>query len=80
MLSTIPIRPFRLAYDSIDDTDIFDRAIKLAIKNGVRHFSNYILYNWKDKPEDLWMRLNNAVSLYSGNGVNIDGFSFPMKY
>lgn len=80
ILSTIPIRPFRLAYDSIDDTDIFKRATKLAIKNKIKHFSNYILYNWEDKPGDLWMRLKNAVSLYSGNGTNIDGFSFPMKY
>jgi len=80
MLSTIPIRPFRLAYDCIDDTNIFFRATKLAIENGFRHLSNYVLYNWEDKPEDLWMRLNNATSLYSGNGANIDGFSFPMRY
>lgn len=80
ILSTIPIRPFRLACDSIEDINKFNRATKLAIENNVRHFSNYILYNWKDKPEDLWIRLNNAVSLYSGNGTNIDGFSFPMKY
>jgi hypothetical protein len=80
ILSTIPIRPFRLAYDSIDDTNIFNKATKLAIENNVRHFSNYILYNWEDKPEDLWMRLNNAISLYSENGIKIDGFSFPMKY
>jgi hypothetical protein len=80
MLSTIPIRPFRLAYDSIDDTNIFLRATKLAIENNIRHFSNYILYNWEDKPEDLWMRLNNAVSLYSENGTHIGGFSFPMRY
>jgi len=80
ILTTIPIRPFRLAYDSIDDTTIFNRATKLAIENNVRHFSNYILYNWEDQPEDLWMRLNNTVSLYDGNGENINGFSFPMKY
>ena len=80
ILSTIPIRPFRLAYDSTDDTSIFNRATKLAIGNNVRHFSNYILYNWVDKPEDLWMRLHNAVSLYSENSTNIDGYSFPMKY
>ncbi len=80
ILSTIPIRPFRLAYDSIDDTNIFNRATKLAIENNVRHFSNYVLYNWEDKPEDFWMRLNNAISLYNENGKNIKGFSFPMKY
>lgn len=80
ILSTIPIRPFRLAYDRIEDTSIFNRATKLAIDNNVRHFSNYILYNWKDKPEDFWMRLNNAVSLYNGKSGDISGFSFPMKY
>lgn len=79
-LSKIPIRPLRLACDSIEDINTFNRATKLAIKNNIRHFSNYILYNWKDKPEDLWLRLNNTASLYSGNGINIDGFSFPMKY
>jgi len=80
MLSTIPVRPFRLAYDNIKDTNIFRRATKLAIKNNVRHFSNYILYNWKDKPEDFWKRLNNAISLYNGKSGDIVGFSFPMKY
>ena len=80
LLSTIPIRPFRLACDRIEDINRFNTATKLAIKNDIRHISNYILYNWKDKPEDLWIRLNNAVSLYSQNGVKIDGFSFPMKY
>ena len=80
ILSTIPIRPFRLAYDSIEDTNIYKKATKLAIENNVRHFSNYILYNWKDKPEDFWMRLNNAVTLYNGNSRDIRGFSFPMKY
>lgn len=79
-LAMIPIRPFRLAYDSINDTAIFKKATKLAIKNKVKHFSNYILYNWQDKPEDLWTRLNNAVALYGKNGTKIEGFSFPMKF
>ncbi len=80
MLSTIPIRPFRLACDSIDDIDRFNRATKLAMDSDIRHFSNYILYNWKDSPEDLWVRLDNAVSLYGENGTRVDAFSFPMKY
>lgn len=80
ILSTIPIRPFRLAYDSIGDSNIFNRATKLATENNIRHFSNYILYNWEDEPEDLWIRLNNTLSLYNENGTNVGGFSFPMKY
>lgn len=80
ILTKIPIRPFRLAYDDVKDTAIFERATTLAIENDVRHFSNYILYNWTDKPEDLWIRLNNAARLYTENGENVTGFSFPMKY
>jgi len=80
MLSTIPIRPFRLACDSIADIGRFNRATRLAMDSNIRHFSNYILYNWKDRPGDLWIRLNNAVSLYGENGTNVGAFSFPMKY
>lgn len=83
-LSEIPIKPFRLAYDSIDETDTFFSATKMAMAHGIKEFSNYILYNWEDKPEDLWIRLNNATSLYSDRNQNtqqrITGFSFPMKY
>lgn len=80
ILSTIPIKPFRLAYDSVADTGVFSIATNLAIENDIRHLSNYVLYNWDDKPEDLWVRLDTATSLYSENGKKIDGFSFPMKY
>jgi len=82
-LSSIPIRPFRLAYDSIDETDTFFASTQMAMAHGIKEFSNYILYNWEDEPKDLWIRLNNAVSLYSSKAYSekrITGFSFPMKY
>jgi len=80
LLSQIPITPFRLAYDSLDDTDKFIKSTKLAIDNGIKHFSNYMLYNWKDEPKDLWVRLFNAVKLYNEYNNDVKGFSFPMKY
>ena len=83
LLSSIPIRPFRLAYDSIDETNTFFESTKLAMTHGIKEYSNYILYNWKDEPKDLWIRLNNAISLYSSKDYSenrITGFSFPMKY
>lgn len=79
ILSSIPIKPFRLAYDNIEDTDIFIKATKTAIKHKIKDFSNYILYNWEDKPQDLWIRLNNAIKVYNNTG-KISAFSFPMKY
>jgi len=78
-LAKIPIRPFRLAFDNIRDSDVFISASQMAIDNGFNHFSNYMLYNWTDKPEDLWDRINIAVTLYNQSD-KLTGFSFPMKY
>lgn len=78
-LAKIPIRPFRLAFDNVDDAGTFISASQTAINNGFTHFSNYMLYNWTDKPEDLWNRINIAVSLYNQSDT-LTGFSFPMKY
>lgn len=80
LLSTLPIRPFRLACDSVADMRTFTYSTKMAFGKGIRHFSNYMLYNWKDKPEDLWIRLHNAVLLYGRLGDGVDAFSFPMRY
>lgn len=79
ILSKLPLRPFRLAYDSIDSTEAYIAAFELAYKYGVRHFSNYLLYNFKDNPEDLWFRIRQNITLYN-KYYDISGFSFPMKY
>ena len=78
-LRNIPIKPFRLAYDNISDTEIYNNAFGIAYKHGVRYFSNYILYNYKDKPEDLWNRLYNNIILYEKK-KDLHAFSFPMKF
>lgn len=78
-LVKIPLRPYRIAYDDIMETKYFMSSVKLAVSYGIKHFSNYMLYNWEDKPEDLWSRLHTAVELYN-LGDDIKGFSFPMKY
>ncbi|MDD2716518.1 MAG: hypothetical protein PHW04_11570 [Candidatus Wallbacteria bacterium] len=78
-LSKLPIKPFRLAYDNIESTENYQNAFNTAYKHGVKYFSNYILYNYKDKPEDLWNRLHNNTDLYKEKD-DIQAFSFPMKY
>lgn len=78
ILSHIPIRPFRIAFDNISYTDIYSKAIRLAAKYGVKEFSNYLLYNFEDRPQDLYHRLKINVKLAEELGVHI--FSFPMKY
>jgi len=78
LLSKIPIRPFRLAYDNTKETKSFCKAIKIAMHNGLHNFSNYMLYNFEDRPTELWTRLYNAIKLYNNN--KLSAFSFPMKY
>ena len=78
IIRELPIRPLRIAFDSINQKSVYEKAVKLAYKNGFRDFSNYILYNYNDKPEDLWLRFKINLELRDQLGVNI--FSFPMKY
>jgi hypothetical protein len=80
LLAKLPIRPFRLAYDNIKETKSFSNATKLAMKNDISYFSNYMLYNFKDRPTELWTRLFNAITLYNKSKCKINAFSFPMKY
>ena len=79
ILSVLPLRPFRLAYDDINSTTDYMRAFKIAYHHGVRHFSNYMLYNYEDTPEDFWQRAYNNIKLYN-EYPDVNAFSFPMKY
>ena len=77
-LSEIAIRPLRIAFDNWSYRQYYVRAIKLGAENGIVFSSNYLLYNFKDTPEDLYNRLLINIDLCDALGVNI--YSFPMKY
>jgi len=77
-LSEINIRPLRIAFDHYSQKETYEKAIRLAAKNGIRDLSNYLLYNFKDKPEELYYRMKLNVDLCSELNVTI--YSFPMKY
>jgi predicted RNA-binding protein with PUA-like domain len=78
MLSEIPIKPLRIAFDSMKYEKIYVRAVELAAKYKIRHLSNYLLYNEKDTPEELYQRLKINVELSDKYDLQI--YSFPMKY
>ena len=78
LISEIPIRPLRIAFDYISLKDKYIKAVKLAAKYGIKELSNYILYNFKDNPDDLYERLKINVELGEELGIHI--YSFPMKY
>lgn len=78
LLSRLPLNPLRIAFDHIEDTAKYIEKVRLASKYKVHNFSNYILYNFNDTPEDLWKRLKINIDLNKELGLKI--YSFPMKY
>lgn len=77
-LARLSIRPLRIAFDDIKLKDTYCAAVRTACKYGIKEISNYILFNYKDKPEDLYERLRINIELNRDLGIQI--FSFPMKY
>lgn len=77
-LAEIPIYPLRIAFDSWKLRKIYERAIRLAAGSGIKNMSNYLLYNFDDKPIDLYYRMQLNVELCEELDVSI--YSFPMKY
>ena len=78
LLAQIPVRPLRIAFDDVKTEPAYTKALKLSVEHGMKDFSNYLLYNFKDKPVDLYHRMKVNVQLCEDLGVSI--YSFPMKY
>lgn len=77
-LAEIPVKPVRIAFDHWELHEIYEKSVRTAVRNGHTSLSNYILYNFKDKPEELYWRLKLNVDLCEELGASI--YSFPMKY
>ena len=67
LLSQIPIRPLRIAFDELKIEKQYVKAIELSAKHGIKNLSNYLLYNYEDKPEELYIRMKINVELCSYN-------------
>lgn len=78
LLSEIPVRPLRIAFDNIKTEAEYTKALSMSAQHGMRDFSNYLLYNFNDKPTDLYHRMRINVDLCEQLNVSI--YSFPMKY
>lgn len=77
-LSEVNIFPLRIAFDHWQLRDIYEKAIRTAVSCGINSLSNYLLYNFEDKPEELYYRLRMNVDLCEELDASI--YSFPMKY
>ena len=77
-LAEIPVRPLRIAFDHWKLRDVYEKSVRLAAEHGITHLSNYLLYNFKDEPIELYYRMKKNVDLCDELGISI--YSFPMKY
>ena len=82
LLAKLYIKPMRIAFDRIKEKEVYLNAIKLASKYEVKNFSNYMLYNFRDTPRNLFDRIMINISLnekwQSDNNGKI--YSYPMRY
>ena len=78
LLAQIPVRPLRIAFDDVKTEEAYTKALKMSVEHGIKDFSNYLLYNFKDQPIDLYHRMRVNVDLCEKFNISI--YSFPMKY
>ncbi len=78
LLSQIAINPLRIAFDSMSYEDVYINAVTLCAQQGIKSFSNYLLYNENEKPVELYQRMKINIELCEKLAINI--YSFPMKY
>jgi hypothetical protein len=77
-LSTICLRPLRIAFDHLGLKEPYSQAVRYATEFGLTELSNYMLYNFKDSPSDLFERMRLNVQL--NEELNIRIWSFPMRF
>lgn len=77
-LSEINIVPLRIAFDHWSQHEIYENAVRTAVKYGIKNLSNYMLYNFNDKPIHLYKRMKMNIDLCEELNATI--YSFPMKY
>ena len=78
VLAKVNIFPLRIAFDHWELHEVYEKSVRQAVGSGIKSLSNYLLYNFKDKPEELYYRLRMNVDLCDELGATI--YSFPMKY
>lgn len=77
-LARIALKPLRIAFDHLGVKKPYAQAIRYSADAGITELSNYMLYNFKDSPRDLFERMRLNVDLNEELDIRI--FSFPMRY
>jgi len=77
-LASICTDPLRIAFDHWGFKEQYEKSVRYAHDFELNSLSNYMLYNFKDTPEDLYKRMWLNIQLNEELGIRI--FSFPMRY
>ncbi len=78
LLGSISVSPIRLALDFIGMRKQYERAVLLLKDEGFIEFTNYMLFNFKDTPEELYNRMMINAELNDKHNIRITGF--PMRF
>jgi hypothetical protein len=77
-LASICTDPLRIAFDHWGLKEQYEQSVRYAHDFELNSLSNYMLYNFKDTPDDLYRRMWLNIQL--NEELNIRIFSFPMRY
>ena len=85
LLEQLHIKPMRIAFDRLSYRDTYVNAVTIAQRHGFKEFSNYMLYNEKDTPRDLYERLVINIKINQSwrdeNGKSAAAiYSYPMRF
>ena len=78
LLGSVCASPLRLAFDHDGIEKYYRAAIRRLADVGYRDFTNYLLFNFIDKPASLYHRMNVNLALNAELGVKIT--AFPMRF
>jgi len=78
LMQGLPIKPIRFAFDGMYQDGHYQRAVEMMAARGFRSFMTYVLYNFRDTPQDFYYRLRESVRLTEELSAERD--SFPMRY
>lgn len=78
LLSEIAISPVRIAFDHISVEKPYREGVKYLAENGLTNIMTYVMFNFKDTPEEFYRRLQINIELSEEHKVRITGF--PMRF
>lgn len=78
VFSQMPIDTMRFSYDGPQEKGYVVNAIRNLTVYGKKKYTIYALYNYMDKPEDLWIRAHELFECAEETGANIT--VYPMRF